>query len=287
MVTPTHGFPRPFRVMYLPSASQRASVIEMEEPILEPPEAPGLFGYVRYGWHYLASEGGAIRRAPLSFAIAMVVIGAPLIWLVTEYVKSEEAKQIEDLRAANESLDATIKSLEATVQLQDRKIMAFTGGTTTVGENQNSRIQYITATRIPPPLPYKINILFANKGNAAAIGVNFRGSAQVSESALSEKNVDAAFDNLEEQLRTSATSNTSETQPQDTIFNTITADNITSPIADMVQAGRARVYTFGVMRYRDENTPPGKHRITEVCLIGMSGSADHFCPNHNRVFLSD
>ena len=259
----------------------------MEEPIPEPPDAPGIFGYVRYAWHYLASEGSAIRRAPLSFALAMVVIGAPIIWVVSEYIKSEYAKQIEDLNAANESLDATIKSLQATVQLQDKKIISFTGAATTVGENQNSRIQYVSAARIPPPLPYRINLLWVNKGNAPAIGADFKGSAQASQSSLSDKDIDDVFEKLEEQLRASSKSNTSETQPQDTIFNTITADNITSAVNDMVQSGRAVIYTFAAVRYSDDNTPPGKHRITEVCLIGTSNSADHFCLNHNRVFLSD
>ena len=105
----------------------------------------------------------------------MVVIGAPIIWVVSEYIKSEYAKQIEDLNAANESLDATIKSLQATVQLQDKKIISFTGAATTVGENQNSRIQYVSAARIPPPLPYRINLLWVNKGNAPAIGADFKG----------------------------------------------------------------------------------------------------------------
>jgi hypothetical protein len=159
----------------------------MEEPMPEPPEAPGVFGYARYVWHYIVREGSVVRRAPLSLLLALVVVGAPTYWLVSGSIKDEYARQIEDLKSANERLDDTTKSLQATIQLQDRKLLSLTAGTTTVGENQNTRLQYVTSTRLPPPLPVRINMVFANRGNAPAIGANFRGSAQVSASALLDK----------------------------------------------------------------------------------------------------
>jgi hypothetical protein len=217
----------------------------------------------------------------------MIIVGAPIYWFVSGYIKDQFAKQMDDLKTANQKLDDTIKSLQATIDYQDRKLASLTGGTTTIGENQNARLQYVNAIRISPPIPVRINLTFANKGNTAAVGATFRGSAQVSETALSDKDIDDAFDKLEGQLRSNQTTNTYETQPQDTIFITVVADNISQSMNDALLAGHARLYTFDVVRYGDENTPPGKHRVTEVCLIGAKDSADHYCPNHNRIFLSD
>jgi hypothetical protein len=57
---------------------------------------------------------------------------------------------------------------------------------------------------------------------------------------------------------------------------------------EKILAGQGSLYTVFRIAYRDEATPPGKRRVTEVCRY-YSGSLEewHWCDGHNRTYLSD
>jgi hypothetical protein len=251
----------------------------------EPPEKPGAFGYAQYVWHYAVREGSVIRAAPFSFAIAMLVVGAPIYWYASSAIRDQYTGQIDDLKSANEKLDATTKSLQATIEFQDRKLASFTTSKLSEADPHASRLQYISSLRLAPSFPVGINVTFLNTGDLASIGAQFFGHVIVSEVRLSKDDLDKYFSGLESALKPS--DSTFETQPKDSIFHSIVADNVTIEMANSVTAGHAFLYVFAGQRYRDDNTPPGKYRITEVCLIGHANSAVEFCEHHNRIFLSD
>src|SRR6185437_1825663 len=99
----------------------------------ESPETPSLVVWGRWLLHHAMQEGGVIRKAPLSFIIAVVVATAVFAWCIHWWIAGEYEHQIDDLKATNESLDATTKSLQATIEYQDKRLLSFTGGPTSVG----------------------------------------------------------------------------------------------------------------------------------------------------------
>jgi hypothetical protein len=249
------------------------------------PEVPSLVIWGRFLLHHLMQEKSVIRDAPGDFALAVLALSVPIWFGMHWYIGDQYSTEIENLNSANEKLDATTKSLQATIEFQDRKLASLTTSKLSDSDTRISRLQYVSVLRRTPYFPVAIDVTFVNTGDAASIGAQFFGKAIVSEAKLSEEELDKYFGDLERAIKRS--DSTLEHQPKDVIFHTIVADNITIEMANTAMAGKAFLYIFAGQRYRDDNTPPGKHRITEVCLIGHTGDADAFCEYHNRIFLSD
>jgi hypothetical protein len=255
----------------------------------ELPEKPGLFGYAQYVWYYAVREGSVIRKAPGSFIIAMLVVGFPIYWLLSEHIRDQYTEQIDDLRASKEKLDGANKMLQATIEFQDRKIAGGIGSqqAATIGP---SRIQFIGAERLPPLFPVRINMHYVNRGSIPAVGTKFAGNSKFVQKPLTNVEIDSLFDALSLQLKSASNNNsTSEIQPSDPIFNTIQSTSITQDQINMASVPDSKeiLYSYAIQRYRDDNTPLGKWRITEVCLLAMYGSADQVCDTHNGIFISD
>ena len=228
----------------------------------EPPEKPGVFGYAQYVWHYVVREGSVIRRAPFSFVIAMLVVGAPVYWFVSSSIKEKYSGQIDDLKTANEKLDATAKSLQATIEYQDHKLagLVSTPASQTVGGT--SKLKYTNAIRLAPAYPVRVNFYYTNAGGIAAKGAIFSGDAGVADKALGESELDTVFVRLKDKLKDAESRNVNyEVQPGDGIFYTIQSSTITQPISTELSNGHGFLYTFALMEYKDENTPPGRFRL--------------------------
>jgi hypothetical protein len=254
----------------------------------EMPETPSVFGYAQFVWNHIVREGSVIRRAPMAFIISMLIVGTPLVWVMYNYIKAEFAEQIDDLRAANEKLDATAKTLQATIEYQDHKLAGSINTPAGPSIGGISKLQYNAVARLPPLYPVRINIYYTNVGTISAKGAIFGGDAEASDKELKESDLDIIFAGLKYKLKDAESRNLEyELQPGDHIFYTIQSSTITQTVSDELNGGKGFLYMFALMEYKDENTPPGKFRVTEVCLIGLPKSADHFCPYHNRVFLSD
>ena len=116
----------------------------------EGPEAPSLVVWGRYLLHHAMREGSVIRGAPVGFIIAVLIGTAFATMGVRWWINGEYANQIDNLHAANDNLDATIKTQQATIQLQEKQLFSFTNNKTSVGDVQSSRLQFVTAARIPP-----------------------------------------------------------------------------------------------------------------------------------------
>jgi hypothetical protein len=176
----------------------------------------------------------------------------------------------------------------ATIEYEDHKLAGLTNAPTGSSIGGISKLQYSAVARLPPVYPVRINIYYTNVGAIPAKGAIFAGDAGASDKGLKESDLDVIFAWLKYKLKDAESRNLDyEVQPGDHIFYTLQSSTITQPIADELNGGKGLLYTFALMEYKDENTPPGKFRVTEVCLIGPPKGADHFCANHNRVFLSD
>jgi hypothetical protein len=148
-------------------------------------------------------------------------------------------------------------------------------------------LQYGTVARLPPLYPVRINIYYTS-WDYSCEGAIFAGDAGAADKELKESDLDVIFAGLKYKLKDAENRNLDyELQPGDYMFYTIKSTTITQTISAELNGGKGFLYTFALMEYKDENTPPGKFRVTEVCLIGLPKSADHFYPYHNRVFLSD
>jgi hypothetical protein len=205
--------------------------------IPEFPDAPSDLGLISVIWNYLAKEGSVIRAAPFSVAVAVAVITGALYYYLRSSIKDEYTSQIDDLKAANEKLDATSKSLQATIEYQDRKLASFTTSKLSEGDTHVSRLQYISVLRLAPYFPVNINVTFVNTGDLPSIGAQFFGNAIVSETKLSKDELDKYFSDLERAIKPS--DSTLENQPKHVIFHTIVASNITIEMANTAMAGRA------------------------------------------------
>lgn len=106
---------------------------------------------------------------------------------------------------------------------------------------------------------------------------------------MSDAEIDEAFKNLKLTLKDDEEKKVDyEVQPGEPMFKTIAPSDYTKEQFDTLISGIGRQYTFAFTEYRDEYAPPGKFRVTEVCVwTSKSDNADHFCNHHNRIYLSD
>jgi hypothetical protein len=263
----------------------------------EVPDAPSDFGLVSIVWNYLAKEGSVIREAPISFVVAVAVVTAVINYYMRSYIKDEYTSQIDNLkasvenrRAANENLDARAKNDESAIAFMDKRISELSSTTTIKGtEAGNARIQFTSFYRFSPLFPVKINVYFVNKGSIPAQGPLLAGNSVFSQSQLSDQEIDNAFANLKLKLKDyEKIQPDNEVQPGDPLFKTIAPSEYTKEQFDKFLSGTGRQYTFAFAEYRDEYTPAGKFRVTEVCVwTTKDDNADHFCNHHNRIYLSD
>src|SRR5579862_9113032 len=135
--------------------------------IPEIPESPSSLGLVSHIWNYAVKEGSVIRAAPLSFGLAILVVGGLIYYFLTGNFKDAYTGRIDNVKIENEKLDATIKSLQATIEFQDRRLSDL-GVQTTPAPTPGaaSRIQYVQAARVVPLYPLKVNVSFSNRGTS-------------------------------------------------------------------------------------------------------------------------
>src|SRR5437870_5205823 len=76
---------------------------------------------------YLKREGRVITRAPAAFATCLLTFAIIIALVEWNAIDSQYVRRLADMGSANTRLDATIKSLQATIQFQETRIADLSG----------------------------------------------------------------------------------------------------------------------------------------------------------------
>lgn len=255
---------------------------------LEYPDAPEAIKWVRWLAYHLAHEGRIIRQAPVAFAAALLLLAAIVGYFEYQLVENHFLGQIADLSAANQRLDATAKSLQATIQYQDARLAASAGHTQADREIGESRI-IVTRYEMKSADPVAWNVHFKNTGNIAAIGFRTGMGSGIFPSLETAEQLDEIFKQIKSSMKdVEARRVDTEIQSGEESFLTYPFLNVPrQDYLDKVVDGTSLLYLFMIVKYVDVSTPPGKWRATEICSYTLKSDAVHHCDQHNRVFVSD
>jgi hypothetical protein len=187
-------------------------------------------------------------------------------------------------------LNATITSLQATIQYQSARLEAYSKGPPIAGGVLEARLQITQTGRIDVNGHVGVNVFMQNVGNSAAIGLIQKGNGFFGDKGnpVNEQRVDKLFADLKKGLAPFEALNlTSETQPNSVSFFTTEFPDISSTEMDSRVVNGDDAFLFGVMiEYRDAELSKSQWRVTELCLISLKKSADHLCSQHNRIYTS-
>lgn len=258
------------------------------------PEAPDWFKSIQWVLNYLSREGTVIKQAPVAFFSALAVASGITFFLLNWGFSREYHDREENHKATVESKDATIKSLEEAMSLQDKKLSAASTGVQILSKNDGARMERVASVVLQSFLPIQINEHFQNKGNAAAIGYTSWGEFVLSPKLLTDEELDFKFSETYKEFDAVMDKKaTNELQPGETTFFTVSSHNITGDQFSEYMLGKGLLYLFIVSMYRDVNLPKDKWRVTEVCNFTVKGvglppgEGWHICNQHNRVFVRD
>ena len=195
------------------------------------------------------------------------------------------------------------KSHEAAIKFQDEHLAVLEGRPSSGTEFMQSSLRFVGRTRTLLNGYYAWNTYFVNCGAGAAIGAIHADVATITDKELTTVELDKAFHILSANAKAARAINaTDQTQSGDAFWYTSLV--MVSPKFDgakflkpytmtandfdkNVLKGNRAVYWFGLVEVRDSDLPPGKWRITEVCGYGFANAADHICPTHNGISISD
>jgi hypothetical protein len=217
-------------------------------------------------------------------AIASAIIGCLQWYFIQRHFSSEAA----ELKATNVRLDATIKSLESTIEYQDTRIQEFSGRQEQAEKSAISKVQLVNSELQFPQNPLRIKFYFKNLGAAPASGFIHVHDVASAEANLSNSDLDGFFVALKSNIRDAESRRVqSRIRPDETAFFTVEFANVSQSLYDQVVNGRKYLYLFLLTEYRDAVTPPKQWRGEEICLFMFKDHAIHSCSQHNRAFLSD
>jgi hypothetical protein len=256
---------------------------------LEYPDAPEAIKWFRWLPYHLAHEGRMIRQAPVAFAAALLFLGAIVGYFEYQLLENHFLGQIADLSAANQRLDATAKSLQATIQFQDARLAASAGHTQVDREVGESRIIVTRYETKGVADPIAWNVYFKNTGNIAAVGFRTAMGSGIFPSQETAEQLDEIFKQIKSSMKDiEARRVDTEIQSGEESFLTYPFLNVPrQDYVDKVVNGTSLLHLFMIVEYHDVSTPPGKWRATEICSYTLKSDAVHHCDQHNRVFVSD
>ncbi len=228
-----------------------------------------------------------IRQAPLAFVAALCFAAAVVGYLEYQLTENRFLQQISDLSTANQRLDATAKSLQATIQYQDERLAQFSGKQPANSEEGFARLQMIDVKIISEPEDLKINMFMQNTGTLAAVGFIHSSGGGMLDKEMTADDLDKLFLQLKSAMKDAETRRLdAEIQPNEgSWFSTFLP--ISAQQYAQVTNGSKFLYFVMLGEYKDNDAPPNKWRATEVCLFTFQNQGMHRCDQHNRIFLSD
>lgn len=242
---------------------------------VDPPEP---VKWIQWIWKHLTQEGDVIRRAPLAFVLIVVAALWAGNWIAAQRFNST----IDGLKAKIDTKDAEIEFIDKRLQASEAK--------STGGAASRSLVKLVAMTRAQNTKDgkYAWTLFVQNIGNGAASGLLHQMDQKITNRRLSSAELDQWFSELKEKLVSSrASPPTIEIQAGDS-EGTSNASDIDGAAFDReVNSGAKLIYTVAVIEYRDDDTPPGKWRITEICGFATGGNLTANCESHNRIYLSD
>jgi hypothetical protein len=247
------------------------------QPPRPEPEPPDWLKGLLWVWHQITEEGAVIRKAPGSFLLMAAVVAL----LVFFYTRA----QFEEQSAGK---DATIQSDEAAIKYANERLAAYEGKPSEAAPGQ-SRVKFGYFQRNDISGRYGINIYATNVGAAPANNLVHADRFKIFDKPPTQADADAIFADMYKELNAEKrTPPDTETQPGDAAWWTEVPKDITiKQVDDEVVNGSKAIYAFVLYQYRDDETPPGKWRTTEVCQYTFRRDAMHSCSAHNHIDLHE
>jgi len=232
-------------------------------------------------WNIWLREKPVIMQAKVLFgtvATILVVVTAIVTFLMTWAVKDElDSHEIA-------ALEATIKTKESLIELQEAKISELSGDNSILkAKTAGARIE-ITPRRKRFDLKRpSFDIWFENTGNAPASSVVKVSTGVITEKKLTEKEINSFYDKLYQSLETHSVSPMDNQMWPDKVEWATMGATIGTGTAQDIQNGKSRMYLFLVVAYADANGASKDLKYTEACYYTFQNQAIHNCSQRNRI----
>jgi hypothetical protein len=157
------------------------------------------------------------------------------------------------------------------------------------GDNAILDVQREQEGTNPEVQKYFVNMQIVNSGKATALGMQHLGVVAYADGTVDPFTIGSQFDSLKTQFKfIPFAAAAAEIRPgANNIWFTVFGPPVKDEITKNLDAGKAFLYVFNIMRYRDDKIGSNQFIYSEHCTYFVK-QVTHFCESgHNRTYISD